>query len=207
MAYGGERPTWSSKKYKNYNEFRQAVLAWKKQQPDPKNPRVGDKKVIARKRVGSKIIPAHTVIWNGKKWVKKGDVSLVPDRVGKVDLNSKEYKRAKEINERSSKKNNNKKENNNNNNNNNNNKKIVPKKDNKKKVIVKEENNNNNNQSNNNKNKNKDKLKIKTPKGFVRDKGRLYSINSAEGRKVSNKLKARNRVKEKAKKRKEAKQK
>ena len=105
-AIGGERPKQSDIDkgiYKNYEEYRQAVLAWKKQQPDPRNPKVGDKKVIPRKRIGSKITPAHTVIWNGKKWVKKGDVSLVPDRVGKVDLNSKEYKRAKEINERTNK--------------------------------------------------------------------------------------------------------
>ena len=53
----------------------------------------------------------------------------------------------------------------------------------------------------------KKKLKIKTRKGFIRDKGRLYSVRSAEGRKVANRLKAKNRAKEMARKRKEAKQK
>ena len=204
MAYGGERPKQSDIDkgiYKNYEEYRQAVLKWKKMQPDPNNPRIGDKKTIPRKRVGKKWTKAYTVIWNGKKWVKKGDSSLVPSRAYNPDLNSKEYKLAKEINERVSKKNDNKKEENNNNNNNNNNKKVVPKEENTKKVIVKEENNNNNNQSNNDKNKNKDKLKIKTPKGFIRIKGRLYSTKSAQGKKLANRLKAKNRAKEMAKKR------
>ena len=109
-AIGGERPKQSDidkGKYKNYEEYRQAVLAWKKKQPDPKNPRIGDKKTIPRKRVGKKWTKAYTVIWNGKKWVKKGDSSLVPNRAYNPDLNSREYKQAKEINERVSKKNNN----------------------------------------------------------------------------------------------------
>ena len=185
-----ERPTWSSKKYKNYNEFRQDVLAWRKEQPDPKNPKVGDKKVIPRKRVGSKITPSHTVIWNGKKWVKKGDVSLVPDRVGKVDLNSKEYKMAKEINQRKIK---------------------TVKKDNKDSNKEKVEKVEKKDQTNNKekvtekktekeivkpKDKPKDKLKIKTPKGYVRDKGRLYAIRTAQGKKLINEQKRKKRAKD-----------
>ena len=183
----GERPTWSSKKYKNYNEFRQAVLAWKKQQPDPKNPKVGDKKVIPRKRIGSKITPAHTVIWNGKKWVKKGDVSLVPDRVGKVDLNSKEYKRAKEINERT-----NKTVNKDNKDNNKEKVEKVEKKDNTEKVTEKKTEK----VTEKTNEKPKDKLKIKTPKGYVRDKGRLYPIRSAQGQRLLNEQKRKKRAKD-----------
>ena len=46
----GERPPWSSKKYKNYNEFNKAVLAWKAKQPNPKKPKIGDRKTIPRRR-------------------------------------------------------------------------------------------------------------------------------------------------------------
>ena len=212
MASVGERPKQSdidNGKYKNYNEYRQAVLAWKAKQPDPKNPKVGDKKTIPRRRKKGGWTKAYTVIWNGKSWVKKGDPSLVPNRAYKPDLNSKEYKLAKEINERVSK-NTNKKEENNNNKNNNNSNNNKNNNNNNKKVVVKEENSSNNNKNNNNNNKEdkpKEKLKIKTRKGFIRDKGRLYSVRSAEGRKVANRLKAKNRAKEMARKRKEAKQK
>ena len=53
------------------------------------------------------------------------------------------------------------------------------------------------------KDKKKKKSESKTPKGFVRDKGRGYSARSAQGRKLANKLKARKRAQEAAKKRKE----
>ena len=200
-AIGGERPKQSDIDkgiYKNYEEYRQAVLAWKKKQPDPNNPRIGDKKTIPRRRVGKKWTKAYTVIWNGKKWVKKGDSSLVPNRAYNPDLNSKEYKLAKETNERVSKKNNN----------NNNNKKVVPKEENNKKVVNKEEQDKPTYKPRADakviKDKqNKNKLKIKTPKGFIRNKGRLYSAKSAQGKKLANRLKAKNRAKEMAKKRKE----
>ena len=47
----------------------------------------------------------------------------------------------------------------------------------------------------------KKKSGTKTPSGYVRSKGRLYSTRSAEGRKAANKLKAKKRAQEMAKKR------
>ena len=41
----------------------------------------------------------------------------------------------------------------------------------------------------------------KTPAGYVRNKGRLYSVRTAQGRKAANKLKAKKRAQEMAKKR------
>ena len=92
------------------------------------------------------------------------------------------------------------------NNNNNNNKKVVPKEENNKKVVNKEEQDKPTYKPRADakviKDKqNKNKLKIKTPKGFIRNKGRLYSAKSAQGKKLANRLKAKNRAKEMAKKR------
>lgn len=61
--------------YKNYNEYRKAVQAWRK-----RNPEVNTK-------------------WFQKN-NQKSNKPYAKDRVGKVDLNSKEYKEAKRINER-----------------------------------------------------------------------------------------------------------
>ena len=49
---------------------------------------------------------------------------------------------------------------------------------------------------------NKKKSGPKTPAGFVRDKGRLYSARSAQGKKLMNKLKAKKRAQEMARNRK-----
>lgn len=182
---------------------------------DLKNPQVGDTKKTPRRRVGKKWEGGETLVWTGVKWVPKAEYKkITPDRVGKVDLNSREYKQAKEINERVSNNNNKEKEEkentNKNNNNSSNNNKSNNNNNNTKKVVVKEENSSNNNKNNNNnvkEDKPKNKLKIKERKGYVRDKGRFYSAKSAQGRKVANKLKAKERAKEMARKRKEAKQK
>ena len=135
----GERPTWSSKKYKNYNEFNKAVLAWKAKQPNPKKPKIGDRKTIPRRREKGGWTKSYQVIWNGKKWVKKGDPSLTPNRAvpGDNKADSRGYKESVKTNK--SLKINSKKEDKPKNNNN-----------------VSKENNKENNQNN--------KEKVKTPK-------------------------------------------
>ena len=77
------------KKYKNYGEFRQAVLAWKKRNQPTK------KRLSPYERKHGKKQPNVKTSNNLK--VKK--VPFAKDRVGEVDLTSSEYKQAKATNE------------------------------------------------------------------------------------------------------------
>lgn len=78
------------KKYKNYNEFRQAVLAWKKRNDPPKK-----KRLSPYERKHGKKQP--NVKSSKDLKVKKGP--FAKDRVGKPDLTSSSYKEAKATNE------------------------------------------------------------------------------------------------------------
>ena len=71
------------------------------------------------------------------------------------------------------------------------------KSDEKKKITNKKKGNNNTGGGSSNKTSGP-----KTPSGFVRDKGRLYSVRSAQGKKLINKLKAKKRAQEMARNRK-----
>lgn len=72
-----------------------------KKKVDRNNPRPGDTKKTQRRRVGGKWIGGDTVVWNGSKWVPKGDPSLVPNRAvpgdNKADLSG--YNRTVKVNE------------------------------------------------------------------------------------------------------------
>ena len=70
------------------------------------------------------------------------------------------------------------------------------KSDEKKKITNKKKGNNNTGGGSSNKTSGP-----KTPSGFVRDKGRLYSVRSAQGKRLMNKLKAKKRAQEMARKR------
>ena len=67
--------------------------------PDPNNPQVGDTKKTKRRRVAGGWTGGETLYWNGSKWVKKGDSSLVPNRAVPGDEKRPEYKLAKSANE------------------------------------------------------------------------------------------------------------
>ena len=71
--------------FKFYDQYAAAVMAWKKS-----SPKAGATKTT-RTRKGSKYIKT-TLVWNGSRWVKKGDSSLVPSRAGKNEGNTRENK-------------------------------------------------------------------------------------------------------------------
>ena len=79
------------KKYKNYPEYNRAVIAWNKRRKA---------KLEAEKNKDSRLTK------RGRKPKTKNNLKVKPkgpfakDRVGEVDLNSKEYKKAKAANER-----------------------------------------------------------------------------------------------------------
>lgn len=75
--------------YKNYNEYRQAVLAWKKRNEPPKK----------KREYVSPYERKHGKKQKNSNDLKIKNTSTAKDRVGKVNLNSPEYKEAKRINE------------------------------------------------------------------------------------------------------------
>ena len=120
------RPTYSDKKYKTYEDFRKDVKAWRIRngflkenekksgnkkvrgsgaknkggyKPDLKNPKAGDTKKTRRRRVAGGWTGGETLVWNGSKWVKRGDKSLVPMRAVPGDEKRPEYAIAKSVNE------------------------------------------------------------------------------------------------------------
>ena len=74
--------------FKFYDQYSAAVMAWKKS-----SPKAGATKTT-KTRKGSKYITT-TLVWNGSRWVKKGDSSLVPSRAGKNEGNTTENKKLK----------------------------------------------------------------------------------------------------------------
>ena len=87
------RPTYSDSKYPNYEAFRKDVKAWKKRNQKPKEQK---RNVSPYERKHGKKQPG---VGNNNLKIKKGE-PFAKDRVGKVDLESLEYKEAKSINER-----------------------------------------------------------------------------------------------------------
>ena len=90
------RPTYSDSKYENYEAFRKDVKAWKKRNQKPKEQK---KRLNPYERKHGKKQPG---VGNNNLKIKKGE-PYAKDRVGKVDLESLEYKEAKSINERKQK--------------------------------------------------------------------------------------------------------
>lgn len=97
------KPTVTTNKNKNKN-IRGQHLKYKKnketRKQDPNNPVAGDTKKTKRRRVQGGYTGGDTLVYTGTKWVPKAEYKkITPDRVGKIDKNSKEYKHAKQINE------------------------------------------------------------------------------------------------------------
>lgn len=67
---------------------------------DPNNPQVGDTKKTRKTRKKGGWTGGETLYWNGSKWVKKGDSSLVPNRAvpGDNKADPGGYKRAVKTN-------------------------------------------------------------------------------------------------------------
>ena len=74
--------------YKFYDQWAAAIRDWKKSKP-----KAGAVK-STRRRKGAKWITT-TSVWNGSKWVPKGDSSLVPNRAGPKDGNTEANKKLK----------------------------------------------------------------------------------------------------------------
>tara|TARA_A100001388_G_C28754294_1_gene494055 strand:- start:1091 stop:1789 length:699 start_codon:yes stop_codon:yes gene_type:complete len=91
------RPTYSDSKYPNYEAFRKDVKAWKERNQKPKKQK---QRLSPYERKHGKKQPG---VGNNNLKINKGK-PFAKDRVGKVDLESSEYKEAKRINERVSKK-------------------------------------------------------------------------------------------------------
>ena len=82
------KPRPKRKDFKFYDQYAAAVMAWKKSKP-----KAGATKTT-KTRKGSKYITT-TLVWNGSRWVKKSDSSLVPSRAGKNEGNTSENKKLK----------------------------------------------------------------------------------------------------------------
>ena len=100
------RPQWSSKKYKNYNEFNKAVLAWKKRNEKPKPKRLspyerkhGRKSNTVKSKEANESINEYVKKNKGDKPIRKVDYPSKSENTTK-NVSVKENKENKQNNEK-----------------------------------------------------------------------------------------------------------